>query len=271
MAIDLNALWDFADPAASERRFVAALATASGDEALILRTQIARTHGLRRDFERARRVLDEVEGAVVDAGPEAQVRFHLERGRTYASGAHPVDALTQDARSAARRSYERALDVARAAELDALAIDALHMVAFVDPAPAEQLAWSEAALDVALNSRQPAARAWEASIRNNVGYALHQLGDFDRALREFEQALAIRERGTNAEATRVARWMVAWTLRSLGRSEEAMQLQLALELEGDAAGKPDPYVYDELHALYLARGDEASAARYAERATDARR
>ena len=253
MAIDLNALWDFADPAASERRFVAALATASGDEALILRTQIARTHGLRRDFERARRVLDEVEGAVTDAGPAAQVRFHIERGRTYASGAHPAEVLT------------------RAAELDALAIDALHMFAFVDPAPAEQRKWSEAALDIALTSRQPAATAWEATIRNNLGYALHQLGDFDRALREFEQALAIRERGTNAEATRAARWMVAWTRRSLGRSDEALRIQLALEVEGDAAGKPDPYVYDELHALYLARGDEASAARYAERATDARR
>ena len=43
MAIDINALWDFSKPALSEERFRAALATAQGDDALILKTQIART------------------------------------------------------------------------------------------------------------------------------------------------------------------------------------------------------------------------------------
>ena len=43
MAIDLTPLWDHAQPAVSEERFRAALGTASGDDALMLRTQIART------------------------------------------------------------------------------------------------------------------------------------------------------------------------------------------------------------------------------------
>ena len=62
-ALDLDALWDFRDPARSEQRFQDALAKADGDDALILRTQIARTHGLRRDFDRARTVLREIERA----------------------------------------------------------------------------------------------------------------------------------------------------------------------------------------------------------------
>ena len=41
-AVDVDALWNFNDPAASEARFRAALTVAKGDDALVLRTQIAR-------------------------------------------------------------------------------------------------------------------------------------------------------------------------------------------------------------------------------------
>lgn len=61
MAIDLEALWDFSRPELSQQRFQAALETATGDEALILQTQIARTHGLRKDFSKAREILNSVE------------------------------------------------------------------------------------------------------------------------------------------------------------------------------------------------------------------
>ena len=46
-AMDLDALWNFDDPAQSEQRFRDALAAATGDDAFVLRTQIARTYGLR--------------------------------------------------------------------------------------------------------------------------------------------------------------------------------------------------------------------------------
>ena len=41
MTIDLTPLWDFARPDVSEQRFRAALANATGDDALILRPPIA--------------------------------------------------------------------------------------------------------------------------------------------------------------------------------------------------------------------------------------
>ena len=265
MAIDLAPLWDFANPDVSEQRFQAALEKAAGDDALILRTQIARTYGLRNDFDGARQHLREIEEAVGTAGPEAKVRFHLELGRTFASTAHSAKLLSAEAKSRARQEYDRALELARAAKLDSLAIDAIHMFAFVDTAPADQLKWGEAALEVSLASQQLGARRWEASIRNNVGYALHQLGRYDEALTQFHKALAIRERGTDAEATRVARWMVAWTLRSLDRTDEALQIQLALEKDADAAGQPDPYVFEELEVLYRRAGNLSKAKHYAER------
>lgn len=270
-AIDLVPLWDYASPEVSEQRFVHALEKATGDDALILRTQIARTYSLRKDFARARALLQDVEPEIGGAGAEAQVRYHLEQGRTFASATHPATLLTPDATTQARQAYGRALELARAAKLDGLAIDAIHMFAFVDKAPADQLKWAEAALAVCLASQQTDAKRWEASIRNNVGYAHHQLGRYSEALAQFQQALALRERGTKAEATRVARWMVAWTLHSLGRNDEALQMQLALEKEADAAGKPDPYVFEELEALYRGRNELVKAQHYAERKAAARR
>ncbi len=154
---------------------------------------------------------------------------------------------------------------ARGAQLDALAIDAIHMLAFVDTSPEDQRKWAQAALDVVEASTQPDARRWEASVRNNLGYALHQLGSYDAALRQFEKAVVLREQGKDASATRVAYWMVAWTLRSLGRADEALAIQLRLERENAAAATPDPYVFEELEALYRAKGDEALARHYAER------
>ena len=94
MALDLAPLWDFARPAVSEQRFLAALGEASGDDSLILRTQVARTHGLRRDFTRALAILDEMAPEVARAGPEARARHALERGRCRVSAAHARDAIT---------------------------------------------------------------------------------------------------------------------------------------------------------------------------------
>jgi tetratricopeptide (TPR) repeat protein len=265
MAIDPALLWDFGNPELSEQRFRAALATASADDALILQTQIARTYGLRRDFAQARQVLQPLEPQLTGANAEARVRYALELGRTYASATHPPELQTPETTARARAAYLQALELARAARLDGLAVDALHMLAFVDTAPAEQLKWGREALAVALASTQPAARKWEASLRNNVGYALHTLGQYDAALAEFQRAVVLREEGGNAQATRTARWMVAWTLRALDRADEAIDMQLRLERECEAANEPDAYVFEELELLYRARSDEAQAARYAEK------
>ena len=137
------------------------------------------------------------------------------------------------------------------------------MLAFVDTSPADQLKWAQIALAVVEASTQPDAKKWEASIRNNVGYALHQLGRYDEALQQFDEAVTLRERGSDAGATRVAYWMVAWTLRAMKRNDEALQIQLRLEREGDAAGDPDPYVFEELETLYREAGNPERAEFYA--------
>ena len=64
--------------------------------------------------------------------------------------------------------------------------------------------------------------------------------------------------------------MIAWTLRAQACNDEALAIQLRLEREGDAAGAPDPYVFEELEILYRERGDAAAAARYAARRAQTR-
>jgi hypothetical protein len=72
----------------------------------------------------------------------------------------------------ARAAFTDALLIAKAGALDGLAVDAIHMFAFIDTAPADQLNWAQ------------------------------------EALAQFKLALTLREQGSNPGAVRVANWMV---------------------------------------------------------------
>jgi tetratricopeptide (TPR) repeat protein len=270
MAIDLSALWTFSDPALSEQRFQHALIGASADDAFVLRTQIARTWGLRGDFERARAILVPLEAELEQRSPEGQVRYALELGRTYASPAHPPETQTREQRERAGPLYLQAFETAKAAQLDSLAIDALHMMVMVDTDPADQLAWNYKAIAYLEQSKQPDARKWEGSLRNNIGHANRLLGNYDEALAQFRLSLAAHERDGRPVNVRIAHWMIARTLRDMKRFDEALAIQLRLEREWAAAGTDDPYVFEELEQLYRATGDVAQADRYAERLRAAR-
>jgi tetratricopeptide (TPR) repeat protein len=265
MAIDLRPMWDFSNPALSEERFHAALASAQGDDVLILETQIARSWGLRRNFDKARAILAKLQPQIAQAGAEAQTRYWLELGRTWASATHEPEQLTPQAKTQARDAYDRALVIAKAARLDALAIDTVHMYAFIDTEPESGIKWADEGLKLAKASTQPEARRWEAALRNNRGVALNQLKRHDEALAELRIALQLTEADGTDTRIRVAHWMVANTLRLMGRLDEARDIQLRLEREWDADKQPDPYVFEELAAIYKAQGNAERAAHYAAR------
>jgi len=95
IATTILELWNFSDPAASERRFAAGATDAKAADRLELRTQIARSLSLRRRFDDARRERDAIEAlATVASRPAAlAARLDLERGRTWRSGGEPARAL----------------------------------------------------------------------------------------------------------------------------------------------------------------------------------
>jgi tetratricopeptide (TPR) repeat protein len=262
MAVDILGMWSFSDPAGTELLFRKALKAAKGDDALILQTQIARTFGIRKQFEQARAVLQEVQPHLAHAGAEVNVRYWLELGRTLSSATHSKESQTDAVREQARAAYTKAFDLADKAGLGYLATDAMHMMGFVDSEPAKLLDWNIKTLAYMDASTDPQAKRWEGSLVSNVGYALHQNGRYEEALAHFQRALAVKEKAGKPEGIRIAYWYIAWTYRSLKRYQDALDIQLRLEREFDAAGSPDPYVYEELAALYKTVGDPAKAAHY---------
>ena len=232
---EVASLWDFADPAASEERFRAAADVAEAQERVVLMTQVARALGLQQRFDEGHAVLDDLS----PVGEEAAVRISLERGRLLRSAGDP---------DAAPAYFAAAAGSAGSAGLEALQVDALHMLALVAP-PDEQLEVNERALAVARAARSPEARDWDASLLNNIGMVHAEAGDFEAALGSFQEALEARRRVGDHARTRVARWMVGWALRNLGRREEAQAVQQALRAELEALGERDPYVDKELALL----------------------
>jgi len=233
--IDPTPLWDFDDPEASEQVFRAQAELAEPDDRLVLMTQVARALGLQEKYDEGHSVLDELS----PTEDEVAVRIALERGRLFRSEGDPEQA---------RPLFEAAARSAQAAGLEALHVDALHMTALVAD-PADQLAIGRHALAVARASTDPQARDWDASLLNNIGMAHADAGDFEAALAAFEDALAARERIGDPARTRVARWMVGWALRNLGRRDEALEVQRSLKAELDAAGVADQHVDEELALL----------------------
>ena len=233
--IDPRPLWDFDDPAASGERFLDAAGGATDPERTSWLTQYVRALGLQERYDEATRVLDRLAAQA----PEAATYLALERGRVLRSSGRVEEA---------RPHFERAAATAEDAGLEALHVDALHMVALAAP-PDEQLALHEQALAVARAATDPRARDWDASLLNNIGMTHADAGDFPAALTAFEQALAARERIGDPATIRVARWMIAWAYRNVGRRDEALQIQRALKSELDAVGGSDQYVDDELALL----------------------
>jgi tetratricopeptide (TPR) repeat protein len=257
----LDALWNFDQPVASEARFRAEAARhpAGSREASEAATQQARALGLQRRFDDADRALEAIVGALARLPARVRVRYLLERGR-------------RDNSSGNRRSafawFEQALaassdDVLPGA--DYYRVDALHMLAIAAP-PERQLEWNRKALAAADAARDARARGWRASLLHNLGWTMHERGDYAAALAYWQQALAAREASHDLARTRIARWTVARGLRSLGRLDEAEAMQRSLADELQAAGAPDGYVFEELAEIALARGDRAAARPFASKA-----
>jgi tetratricopeptide (TPR) repeat protein len=250
-AAEIDALWNFEDPAQSERAFRTMVERVGADSeaGAELLTQVARSQGLQQKFEDAHRTLDRVENLLRSHATRLRARYLLERGRLLNSSDDP---------GAAFPLFAHALGVALAAGEDFYAVDAAHMVAIASSGD-EQIAWNRRALAMAEGSPDPRARRWRGSLYNNLGWTHHARGEFDDALHCFDQALRAREEQGDTTLIRIARWCVARGLRSLGRVEEALAIQRALLAEHEGARTMDRAVYEELIACLtaLGRSDEA--------------
>jgi tetratricopeptide (TPR) repeat protein len=252
--------WDFANPGASMEDFAARTQIEEKESSRqIWRTQMARAKALLGDFEGAREILAEVGVALeqLSHGPDRRhlaARLAIESGRVSNSEGDPA---------AARPYFELANQEATAAGAEGLAIDALHMIAIVEGklgGSSESRVWNEMALTQARASQDPDARRWRASLLNNLGWALHDAGDPEEALSRFEEAAELRRQAGTPVAIEQAEWAVGRVLRTLGRFEEALAVQLGLASQ--PPGADDGYVYQEIgeNLLTLGRSEQADSA-----------
>jgi tetratricopeptide (TPR) repeat protein len=228
----LSQLWDFDDPAGSEQRFRNEIERhdASSIAAMELRTQVARALGLQERFNEADATLD----GISSTDTRVLARVSLERGRLRNSSDNPVQAM---------QHFARALGHATMGHHSDLAVDAIHMLAIVDEDNAQ--IWVQQGLDIIAVADDPHTQRWRAALHNNLGWTLHDRGDYAVALEQFELALAAYEAQGTDRQVRIARWAVARCLRSLERYEEALAIQQALAEEDGSA----PHVQEEIALL----------------------
>lgn len=247
-------LWDFDDPAASEKRFRDAIAKgeARGDATYvaIVTTQLARAQGLQGHFDEGHATLDALQARLREPSAEVRVRVLLERGRLLNSGGRKAESPAL---------FERAWQLARREGLDALAVDAAHMLAIVLP-DEQALAWSAKAMQVCEASDDPRLKGWLGPLYHNTGWTWFERGEPAKALALWEKELALRRREGAPEPLLVSRYTVARAWRALGRFQEALAEQRAVWAARSAAGLDrDGFVAEEIaeNLDALGRAEEA--------------
>ena len=237
----IDRLWDFADPVTSEERFRAAADDEGrpAHERAVMTTQLARAIGIQRRDDEALALLDEVESAEredesAEEAAELRARIALERGRIAATAERFDDAVPL---------FTKAVREAALSGSTFLVLDALHMLALHDSGHEEE--WATEGFDLLDGVRDPRLKRWGVALHNNLGWTKHDGGDAVAALHHFERAVEAADRYGTAGQQHVARWSVGRALRSLGRTEEALELQRELAL----ARPDDTYVQAEIEAL----------------------
>ncbi len=178
----------------------------------------------------------------------------LERGRTFNSAGD---------KASARTLFEQAWQLGLKHKELYLAIDAAHMVAIAAPLE-EQSRWHQLAMELAERSQDPKVRGWLATLYNNQGWTLFELGRLEEARQCQQKCLAWHEQHHNQAKAFIARWSLARLSRAQEQHEQARAELTQLKDDMAAAGAPeDGYVFEELGENALALDDPAAAEYFA--------
>ncbi len=252
---DFDKLWDYRDPAATEQKFsdlLASAETAFRQYRCELLTQIARSQGLQGKFNAAWYTLQMVARAMEKDWPLVRVRYLLESGRVHNSSGQP---------DLARPLFIEAYELASQQKLDFYTIDAAHMLGIAE-VPEKQMDWHERALALAESSDDSRAQKWAGSLYNNMGWTLFEAKQYDKALALFRKGVDFRAAHNQPRELRIARYAVAKTLRTMGKLDEAIEIDRAIYNEAVAANDPDGYFCEELGECLLAKGQADQARPY---------
>jgi tetratricopeptide (TPR) repeat protein len=254
----IDTLWDYDSPQATEVTFRELLPAAekSGNKSYYaeLLTQLARTLSLQRKFDEAHKLLDGARQLIIgQAMPVAEIRYLLERGRTFNSSNEKAQAIILF-----KEAYEKALQ----SNEGFYAIDAAHMLGVAEK-PQEQLYWNLKAMDLAEKSVDARARRWLGPLYNNIGWTYHDAKEYERALDLFERSLAWRTEQKDEKEIFIAKWTIGRTYRSLDRIDEALAIQRELldEIQRECLALSG-FVFEELAECLLIKNSHDEAKKY---------
>lgn len=251
---DFMKLWDFSNPAETEKKFreLEPEIKKSRDTGyyIELLTQIARTQGLQRNFDEAHKTLDKAMKMIGPKHIRPRIRYMLERGRAYNSAK-----VFDKARELFLAAYQQGAKYGE----DEYTIDAAHMMGIVEKGD-ESLRWNEIAVKHAEETKDEHAKGWLGPLYNNIGWTYHGMENYEKALELFQKNLEYYNKRDSKKWQSITRWCVARALRSLGRTDEALQKQYELkkfleEKQMDSDGYNNEEIGECLYAL--GREDEA--------------
>ncbi len=120
------------------------------------------------------------------------------------------------------------------------------MIAIAAPLE-EQSRWHQLAMELAERSTDQKVRGWLATLYNNQGWTLFELGRFDEARGFQQKCLVWHEQHNNQAKAFIARWSLARLLRAQGQHEQALADLMQLKGDMAAAGvAEDGYLFEEL-------------------------
>lgn len=250
---EINSLWNYSDPVSTRDKFKKLLTEVQGeadlDYILQLKTQIARTHSLKSEFNEAHKILDEVNSKINSDTKIAKIRYFLERGRTYNSSNDKDNAL---------KTFKEALRVANENNHLAYGVDAIHMLAIAAPTFNEKLKWTEEGQALAAKSNDPKVNRWVGVFLNNAGWDLFSEKRYQEALNKFIECKSYYEKVDDNKRFDIARWSISKTHRFLGNTDKAFEIMNSLLTENNGED-PSGYTFEEMGELYLLKGDKEKA------------
>jgi tetratricopeptide (TPR) repeat protein len=248
---DFTKLWNYNDPAATEKKFrdILPRAEASHDTSYLalLLTQIARTEGLQSEFGKAHATLDRVEKMLTPDLKFARVRYLLERGRVFNSSDHQDKSLPL---------FHQADELAESIHEMGLAIDAIHMVAIAEPDPKQQVEWN--LKGIAMVESDPRWNGWLRAFFNNIGESYLSLKDYKNAANYFHK-LAVFEQEKDGGANIYTIKDEAKTLRLGGHPEKSLAMMEPVFKKLQSEKKDDGYIREELAEALFASGKKVEA------------
>ncbi|MBZ0202147.1 MAG: hypothetical protein K8I03_03940 [Ignavibacteria bacterium] len=261
--LDFDKLWDYNDPARTEKKFkeIEKEIKATGDNALYaeLLTQIARTHGLRMEFEKAHKILDKAMKMLKPDSSRARIRYLLERGRTYNSSKE-IDK--------ARELFLSAFEQAEKYKEDFHSVDAAHMMGIVEKGD-ESLKWNEIAMKLAEASEDKRAKGWLGALYNNTGWTYNDMGKHEKALEILKKNVNWHIERKSKQGLSIAKWSVGRTLRFLDRANEALNIQRELvDYNKENGIAEDGYNFAEIGECLLVLGKKDDSKPYFRKAYD---